>query len=49
MYQLFMDWMGDVSFLDQDLVFLFVFLASLFILNFLLDFFRYIMYHILKR
>lgn len=49
MYQLFIDWIGDVSFIDSDIVFLFVCVASLFILNFLLDFFRYVMYYIVRR
>lgn len=49
MYDLFLDWIGNVSFIDKDILFMFAALASLFILNFLLDFFRWIMYYITRR
>lgn len=49
MWELFVGWIGDVSMLEPDVLFLFVAVASMSILDFLLDFFRYIMYHISQR
>lgn len=50
MYELFVNWIGSLpSLIDSDLTFMFVCLASLFILNFLLDFFRFIMYLLVRR
>lgn len=50
MTQLFFDWLSnDLLFVPDSLVFIFVAVASLFILNFLLDFIRFIIYYITRR
>lgn len=50
MYSLFMNWI-DLSTLNvsDDLIFIFVSVASIFILSFLLDFFRFLFYYITER
>lgn len=50
MYELFINWMGELPLLiSDDVLFIFVAVGSLFILNFILDFFRYVMYYITER
>lgn len=46
MFQLFLDWMNVSVSVSDDVLFIFSAVASLFILNFILDFFRFIMYYI---
>lgn len=50
MFQLFMDWFGDLSInVSDDVLFIFAAVAAIFILNFILDFFRFVMYYISER
>lgn len=45
MYQIFLDWLGDFSGVSSDIIFIFVCVASLAVLNFIFDFFRFILYY----
>lgn len=49
MYDIFTAWIGNVSNISSDLVFVFACIASLLILHFLLDFFRFLMYYVSGR
>lgn len=50
MYDLFMNWMGSVpSSVTDDMAFMFVCVASLVVLKFLLDIIKYFMYYIGRR
>lgn len=50
MIKLFLDWLGEYSLsVPDDIVFLFAAVSSVFILVFLLDFLRFIMYYITRR
>lgn len=49
MYELFLNWIGDVSSVDSDVVFIFCAVASLIILKFILEFFKFLMYYISNR
>lgn len=49
MIDLFLTWMNNTLNVSSDILFVFAAVASLFILNFLLDFFRYLMYFITRR
>lgn len=44
MYQLFIDWIGQIPGVSPDLQYIFSVSASLLILIFLLDFFRFLFY-----
>lgn len=48
MYQLFIDWFGG-SGIPMELLACLAGAASLMVLNFLLDFFRFLMYYIARR
>lgn len=50
MVDLFLDWIQNGSLnVSDDIQYLFVVVASLFILSFILDFFRFILYYITGR
>lgn len=51
MYQIFLDWIQipDSLFVSDDIKFLFVCISALFILSFILDFFRFILYYISRK
>lgn len=51
MFQIFLDWIQipDGFIVSDDIKFLFICIASLFILSFILDFFRFIMYYISRK
>lgn len=49
MYDLFKVWIGFSGIIDDGIMFIFTVVASLFILNFILDFFRFLLYYITRR
>lgn len=46
MIDLFVNWLGNTLSVSDDMIFIFGVVASLLILQFLLDFFRFLMYYI---
>lgn len=50
MINLFLDWLGDSSLvINDDIQYVFVCIASICVLQFMFDFFRFIMYYISER
>lgn len=50
MFEIFVDWLGISSLnISNDLLFIFCAAASLFVLSFIFDFFRFLMYFISGR
>lgn len=50
MVDLFLSWIDNsVLNVSDDIIFGFVCIASLFVLSFILDFFRFVMYYIVER
>lgn len=48
MIDYFLQWMNNSLNVSDDVLFIFAACASLYILNFLLDFFRFVMYYITR-
>lgn len=49
MFDFFIDWFGGSGIVPDDIYSLFAFCASLLILHFILDFFRFVIYYISRR
>lgn len=50
MYNIFVDWIGEtIGLISDDLIYAFACVASLLVLSFLFDFFKFIMYYITRR